>query len=129
MAHPNEDLLRRGYQAFAKGDADTLSGLFADDIVWHVPGRSPLAGEYRGREAVFGLFAKLAEMTGGTFKLDVHDVLAGDEHGVVLAVATAEREGKRLESRTTHVWHLRDGKATEFWSQAEDLYAADEFWS
>ena len=48
MAHPNEELLRNGYAAFEKGDLDTLRGLFADDIVWHSPGKGPLACDYRG---------------------------------------------------------------------------------
>ena len=43
MAHPNEDLLRRGYDAFGTGDMETLAALLADDIVWHFPAatRSP----------------------------------------------------------------------------------------
>ena len=28
MAHPNEELVRRGYEAFAKGDMETLRELF-----------------------------------------------------------------------------------------------------
>ena len=79
MAHPNEALVRRGYEAFATGDMATLNELFADDIVWHVPGRSQLAGDFRGKEEVFGNFQKVAELTGGTFKLDIHALLADDE--------------------------------------------------
>jgi ketosteroid isomerase-like protein len=40
MGHPNEDLIRRGYDAFSRGDMDTLRALFHPDIVWHAPGRS-----------------------------------------------------------------------------------------
>jgi ketosteroid isomerase-like protein len=36
MAHPNEDLLRRGYEAFAAGDINTVLAIFSDDIAWHV---------------------------------------------------------------------------------------------
>jgi ketosteroid isomerase-like protein len=53
MAHPNEELVRRGYQAFATGDVATLNELFADDIVWHAPGRNQLAGTYRGKEGSY----------------------------------------------------------------------------
>ncbi len=45
MAHPNEELLRRGYEAFAKGDLDTVMSIFDEDIVWHEPGRNALGGE------------------------------------------------------------------------------------
>lgn len=129
MAHPNEDLVRKGYAAFGSGDMDTIRELFADDILWHVGGRSPLAGDYKGKEEVLGFLAKTMEMTGGTFKLDVHDVLANDEHGIALTTATAEREGKRLNNRSVQVVHIQDGKLTESWLHAEDQYAADEFWS
>ena len=61
MAHPNEDLVRRGYAAFSTGDIATLTELFADDLVWHVGGRSPITGDYKGKEAVLGFFAQLAE--------------------------------------------------------------------
>ena len=99
MAHPNEDLVRRGYKAFGTGDIATLSELFADDIVWHAGGRSPITGDYKGKDEVFGFFAQLAERAGGTFRIDIHDVLANDEHVVALVMATGEREGKTLNSQ------------------------------
>lgn len=49
MAHPNEDLVRDGFAAFGRGDIDALRDrYFAGDIRWHVPGRSPVAGDYDG---------------------------------------------------------------------------------
>lgn len=129
MAHPNEDLLRKGYQAFAAGDMQTLSDLFADDVVWHVPGQNPLAGTYRGKDEVFGFFAKVVEVSGGTFSLEIHDVLANDEHGVALVKARGQREGKSLEDNQVNVLHLEGGKVHEFWGHASDSAAVDEFWS
>jgi ketosteroid isomerase-like protein len=51
MSHPNEELTRRGFDAFAKGDVDTLRKLFA---VWHVPGRNQLSGDHRGVDTILG---------------------------------------------------------------------------
>jgi ketosteroid isomerase-like protein len=129
MSHPNEDLIRKGYAAFLSGDMATLNDLFADDIVWHAPGRNPLAGTYRGKEEVLAFFQKVFEMTGGTFKLDIHAVLADDKHAVVLARATAERAGKKLDDNSVQVFHISDGKVTEQWLHPGDVYAGDEFWS
>ena len=42
--HPNVELTRRGYDAFAKGDLATLSELIAEDAAWHVLGVGPLSG-------------------------------------------------------------------------------------
>lgn len=128
MAHPNEDLLRRGYEAFSKGDMQTLDGLFADDIVWHVGGRSQLAGDYRGKQEVFELFGKFVQLTSGTFKVELHDVLANDEHAVALQTATGEREGRKLDDNGVGVYHVKDGKVTESWLHPGDSYAIDEFW-
>ena len=38
--HPNGELIREGFEAFAKGDMDTVGGLFGDDIQWHATGTS-----------------------------------------------------------------------------------------
>ncbi|MEP6815385.1 MAG: nuclear transport factor 2 family protein [Marmoricola sp.] len=127
--HPNLDLLRRGYAAYGSGDLDTINELFADDVVWHVAGRSPISGDYTGKEAVFGFFARLQELSDGTSKVDVHDLLANDEHGVVLVTESAARNGRSHEATATHVFHLSNGKVTEFWDAQTDQYAADEFWA
>jgi uncharacterized protein len=128
MAHPNEDLVRKGYAAFLGGDMTTLNDLLADDVVWHAPGRNQLSGTYQGKDEVFASFQKVFDLTGGTFTLDIHAVLADDEHAVVLARATGEREGRKLDDNTVQVFHISDGKVTEQWLHVGDAYASDEFW-
>jgi ketosteroid isomerase-like protein len=130
MAHPNEELARRGYAAFATGDMATLDELFADDIVWHVSGRSPMSGDFEGKEAVLAYFGRLAQETGGNFRIEIHDMLANDEHVVALTTANAERQGKSLENaKGVQIFHVRDGKLTESWFHSGDQYGDDEFFS
>jgi uncharacterized protein len=129
MTHPNEELMRKGYAAFAAGDLDTVRSLFSDDIVWHAPGRNLLSGDYVGADAVLGSFAKTFELTQGSFRIDIHDMVVNDDHVVALVKATADRNGKHLEDNSVQVWHVKDGKATEQWLYPGDPYAADEFWS
>jgi uncharacterized protein len=129
MTNANEDLIRSGYEAFGAGDFDAVLALLADDIVWHAGGSGQLAGDYHGRQEVMGLFGRLFELTGGTFRLEVHDVLANDTHGVVLVTTSAERGGQTLASRRVDIWHVADGKATEFWTYSEDQAQLDEFYS
>jgi len=76
-----------------------------------------------------GLFGRLVELTGGTFRQELHDILANDEHGVTLATATAEREGKTFRDNGVLVFNLKEGKVTEAWLHPGDQYAADEFLS
>jgi ketosteroid isomerase-like protein len=128
--HANIQRSKRAYEAFGKGDMATVSDLLADDVLWHVGGSSPLAGDYKGKDAVFGFFGKLVEMTGGTFKLEVHDILANDEHSFTLLTATAERNGKKLDTRQVHVTHPdSEGRVKEFWAFDENQAASDQFYS
>ena len=127
--HPNAALLRKGYDAFAKGDTAALTGLFSEDVVWHLSGDNLISGEHKGRDAVFAVFAKTMELTGGTFKIDVHDILANDEHTVSLSRASASRQGKQLDLGGVDIYHIRNGKVTEWWSFTGDQRQDDEFWS
>jgi len=130
VAHPNEDLLREGYAAFGRGDLDALqSQFFAGDIRWHFPGRSPFSGDYEGVAQVLGWLGRSFEVSGGTIRIELHDVVANDEHAAALVTIRAERAGRQLADNSVQVFHIHDGKATEVWNYPADLYATDEFWS
>jgi ketosteroid isomerase-like protein len=129
MGHPNEDLVRQGYDAFSRGDMQALRELFHPDIVWHAPGRNQLAGDHRGVDAVLGYFGRTMELTGGAFTVEVHDVVADDEHTVGLQSVHAERGGRTLDDNGVLVFHLRDGRVTEVWQYWADPYAADELFA
>jgi ketosteroid isomerase-like protein len=126
--HPNAELFRRGYTAFQSGDLDTVRSLFASDIVWHTPGKSHLAGDYKGVDAALGLFMKQFEETAGTFKVEVHDIVANDEHAVALASFSGDKSGKHVEDRYVHVVHISGGKLTESWIYSDHQDAVDDFW-
>lgn len=127
--HPSADLISRGYEAFLKDDMATLENLFVEDVVWHAAGINPTSGEHKGRYAVLSLFRRVKELSGGTFRIEVHTILADDDHGVSLTRTTASREGKHLRGQSVTVFHIRDGKITEVWLVSEDQPSIDEFWS
>jgi ketosteroid isomerase-like protein len=129
MAHPNEDLIRKMYEAADAGDIPTFQQLFSPEVVWHEPGKSPVSGDFKGIQELLGLFGKTLELSAGTFKLDLHDLLVNDEHAVGLNTASAQRNGKAWSDNQVNVFHIEDGKITEFWNHPRDLYAKDEFWS
>ena len=130
MAHPNEEMLREAYDAFAKGDMDAVRERYwTEDITFHVGGRNSLSGTYRGADEVLRFFGELAARTEGTFQVaELHAVLADDEHAVALARLSGRRGDKSLDVDAAHVFHLRDGRVAEFWDHPADQYAWDEFW-
>jgi ketosteroid isomerase-like protein len=127
--HPNEQAVRDGFDAFARGDVNAASPLLADDVVWHFAGRNPYAGDYTGKAMVQEVFGRRREETGSSLSFDVHDVLANDDHAVALVSSQAERDGKTLEWKSVSVYHMRDGKIVEAWTHNDDQEAVDQFWS
>ena len=128
--HPNLDAARAGYAAFAAMDTEEVMGLLADDVVWHVAGSNALSGDYKGKEAVMGLFGQIYEGTEGTFSLEIHDMLANDDHGVALVSVSGSRGDYRMSGeKAAHIFHMEDGKMTEFWSFAENQHVFDQFWT
>ena len=43
IAPTNAALIKSGYDAFARGDLQGAFAVFAEDILWHIPGRGPLS--------------------------------------------------------------------------------------
>ena len=95
--------LRAGLAAFSSGDMEAMNEFIPADAVWHVTGNSTLSGDYKGRDAVYGYFGKLMEITGGTFKATLLFVLADDDHSMAMQRSEATVNGKAgLVDRCTH---------------------------
>lgn len=129
LEHPIAALMRAGYRAFAEGDLATLTERIAAYAVWHGPPLGPLAGDYVGRDAVFGVFAAIAQETDGTFRLEVKDVLCNDDWATVLCTETGTRNGRAITIDAVHVHRLRNGQTVEFWDATTDPQAMLEVWA
>jgi uncharacterized protein len=127
--HPNIEVFKRAYAAFTAGDMEKLAEVFAADVVWHTPGRNAMSGTYTTRDAAFESFAKEFELSGDTYRPEIHDVLANDEHTVALLHVTATRDSKILDQNYALIFDIRDGKIAEAWEAWTDEAAWDKFWS
>ena len=103
MTHPNQRLLTSLDAAEDRSDLEAYLGLLADDFAMHIPGRSRIAGDYRGKDAMRRHFGEIAEPSGGTCRTAVHDILATDDHAVGLITARAERAGRIVDLPRVHV--------------------------
>lgn len=123
-------IVRRGYQAFNESDVETLTRLFDPQAWWHTPGRSALAGDRRGRDAVFAQFGRYGSETGGSYRAALQDVLGGEEGRVVgIHRSTARRHGKELNAGCCIVFQVRQGRIVSGSEHVADLHHWDEFWS
>ena len=127
--HPNAVLTRRGYNAFVEGDLDTLNEVFSPQATWHQPDTGVIAGDYTGRDRVFQFFAKLSELTGGSYKVEPVDILADDDRAVAIQHSTAVRDGKHLDTQQVAVFEIHDGMVTDIRLYPSDEKTEDSFWS
>ena len=128
MSIPIENT-KKAYAAFGRGDVASLTELIAAECIWHVAGRSELAGDYVGHEQILGYFGKLSELTDGTFSAHLDDI-GETQTGLVTCVVTLTgiRQGKTMKTRSIQLGRSNSaGQVEECWWFAEDAYAADEF--
>jgi uncharacterized protein len=121
MSQENVELVRRGYEAFARGDLETAMELFHPDIEWHDPDR-PGGGTYRGRE---GVLRNLEEWLEGweEFRLEPEEFLEAGDQVVVLVRQSGRGKGSgvEIEAPLAQAFRVREGKVV--WAR---IYASRE---
>jgi uncharacterized protein len=125
MAAAKEAVVRRMVDALQRADPAAIGELLSDDVVYYFPGRSKVAGTYRGRDEVLGLFGAFSRLLGGPPSLDSHDVVASEAHVVELATHAAVRNGTPYTWQAIRIYHIDDDRISEIWLMIGDIYAFD----
>src|SRR5258708_13904784 len=98
MTQRNVDLVRAASAAFGRGDLSALQNQYmAENIIWHVAGTGPLAGDYQGIAQVRGVLGKISDLSGGTVRPQLHDVLVSNDHTAALATKRAQPARQHLQ--------------------------------
>jgi uncharacterized protein len=123
----NADLIRNSYDAFARGDIETVLAVLDPKVEWTEAAGFPTAGTYTGPEAVVaGVFVRLATEW-ENFEA-VPDRMASDG-GTVVATGTYsgtfKETGRSFTARFAHVWELRDGMVVRFEQVADTAKVRD----
>ena len=124
-----EEFLTRQREMYAGGDLAPVEELLAEDVVWHVPGTSPIAGDYRGREAVTGYFRLRRELAGGAIRIAKGGEAHHEEALVQLADGRAPLGGREVIWRTAGVYRVADGRIAEAWLVPLDQEHFDRVWA
>ena len=113
----NIDLVRRGYEAFGRGDLNTLLGLMDDNVEWYSPGPAelPTAGTRRGRQEVAAFFKTLTDVF-EIQRFEPRAFLADGDRVVVLGEDTAKIKatGKVINDFWAHAFTVGNGKIVAF---------------
>ncbi|EGX60579.1 hypothetical protein SZN_07358 [Streptomyces zinciresistens K42] len=127
--HPHAALVRKGFEAFSRGDMDTLRGLIAKDATHHVPGSHPLSGDFKGQDAIIEMYRRIGEETAGSMRLEMLGIAVdGRGHAVGMCRVTAERQGRSLDDTGCIVFRIVGDKITDLDECVEDIGASDAFW-
>lgn len=123
--------LHREQNAFYAGNDDSgLRSLLREDIVWHVPGSSPIAGDYHGIDDVFGYFIRRRGIAGNTMQMHPGELLVGDgERVAAVTDGTATIGGVRRRWSTVGLYRIVDGRVAECWLLPLDPVTFDLAWS
>ncbi len=110
-------LVRRSYEAFARGDMDAVLADMHPEIEWHQAQGLPHGGLYRGLDQVrANVFDPLDRDWWSEFSADPEEFLDAGGEVVVLGRyrGVARETGRRLDVPFVHVWTLRDERAVRF---------------
>ena len=112
---PKERTIREFYDARTRRDWGAVGSLFTDEVGYHEPGEEDHSGDFKGRDEVVALLAKLVDVTQGTFHLDPDGFLNLDEHSATVVNWSAERDGRRAEGRELAIFRFEDDRIAEVW--------------
>jgi ketosteroid isomerase-like protein len=115
--------------AVSRGEVDVFGEmLLSDDVVWHWPGRSSVAGDYRGRDAALDLIRGFGQLTQGRLRVEPIDILEGGDYLMAFTHVTAEQEGRQLDVTMADAMRFGpDGRVVEYWTLSNDQAAVDAF--
>jgi len=113
----NVEIVKRGYEAFGRGDINVVLELCEEEVEWASSGPSemPTAGIRRGRDQVAQFF-KAVDQVFEIQRFEPKQFIAQGDQVVVLGVDTAKIKGtgKVLTEEWAHAFTIRNGKIATF---------------
>ena len=113
MSQEMLETLRRGYEAFSRGDMSAVAGLATRDVEWGTTGAFPgIGGLHRGPE-VIQQWADAIHSDWGDFEVSLDEVLYDGGDVVVVTERLRGRDrarGDDVEMRIYAAYWFEDGK-------------------
>jgi ketosteroid isomerase-like protein len=130
MASPNKAVIHKLFEAYTRGENETLRLLLSPNVIYHLPGRSVIAGDYHGQDVVLELWARQKSwIDGKPYRSSFLGMLEEGDQVLVLTNVEASIRGKTLAWQGANLFTVRDGRVAECRIFIDDLYAFDEFWT
>ena len=121
----NSDAVRRGYEAFGRGDLEGALELLADDFEWQGPDteRVPGSGTHRGKDQVRQLWQTMGNAY-DELRVQPDEFIEGEETVTVLG-HTSGRARSEFKVPFVHVWRFEGGTPTRVQTLTDTAVIAD----
>ncbi|MEN9722452.1 MAG: hypothetical protein RJB38_438 [Pseudomonadota bacterium] len=135
MAHQGEDMnsqhetsIKRLYELWQTGEVAAIEREFSPKLTFEIKGNTLLSGKH-DRAQFAGLMTKMKELSGGTFRSEIHDMLVSDRHAMVLGTYKLSRGGVAFEYRSVQVWRFENGLPIAGYEYLRDHDQFHQIWT
>jgi ketosteroid isomerase-like protein len=125
----NVELTRQGFEAFNRGELETVVEFLHPDVEIHASGDVGEPGTYHGRDG-FVQWNRVWMDAWDEFQVELEDIEEVDEHNILVHVHQSGRgrgSGLEVSQRIIYLFTVRDGLASRlhlYGSREEALAAA-----
>jgi ketosteroid isomerase-like protein len=124
------DIVRAGFEAFARGDGAAFAAMFHADATWNHRNDDRLGGVHDGRDRMMAFLAESAQLTAGTLRAVPERAMADGEGSVavVTRVSGTRPDGRRLDDRQILLFTVDAGHIRTVDQYIGDPTAVTAFW-
>ncbi len=117
MSEENIEIMRRGWDAWQRGDFDAMAAVWHPDVIWKTEHFHdwPESG-YRGHDGIRQFLSEWLDVW-GDYKVSVNEIIGAPDGRVVTLFrheGTGKQSGVPMELEMAQIATLRDGKIVEF---------------
>src|SRR4051795_2332814 len=125
------DVVRAGFEAFARGDLAAFAALFEPDATWNHRNPDRLGGVHAGIDAIIAFLEESGRSTAGTLRAVPTAAMAdGDGHVCVLTRVSGTRpDGRAFDDAQVLVFQIEGGRARPAAKYIGAPPAVTEFWA
>ena len=125
----NVELVKQGYADFSTGNLEAVLAIWDPAIEWHECKGMPFVkgdGIFTGHEAVVTNVIMNLPVYFDGFNIEVKQIFGADEKVVMMGyyLGTNKATGNPFKANATHVWTVKNGKATHFFQAVDTVTIA-----
>jgi limonene-1,2-epoxide hydrolase len=113
---------------YGGGSPDGVVEMLTEDVVWHVPGVSSIAGDHRGHDAVIEYFRTRRRIADNSMRLHPGEMLAEEDLVVQRVDGTTLVGGESVSWKTVGIYRVEASRIAEVWLVPLDPQKFDRVW-